>query len=197
MISPLVDAQSSLYNAQESRNRSSSSYYYEDVPRVPSRKIPLSSAQLVAVLDLMQGMRIVVETRANSYNAKKSRRTVTVVDGTPDLAVSLKPEREGSYDLTVEPADLECITDGATLYLLGARTVSRCDEEFTRGLGAFCQSLLPMPKKTQVLHIRAADMPRILRGRPSRLVAARTARGPRAGVRLHARRAGVRLHDRP
>ena len=159
MLSPLVDAQNSLYNAQESRNRSRSSYYYEDVPRVPSKTLPLSSAQLIAVLDLMQGSQVVVETRADEYSTKKKRRTVTVCEGNPAFVVNLAPGREGSYDLIVEPRDLECITDGTTLYLLGKSKVQRCDAEFVRDLGAFCQSLLPLSAKTRALHIRADDMP--------------------------------------
>ena len=157
MIAPLVDAQVALYSAQESRNLSSSSYTYEDVPRVPAKTLPLSSAQLIEILDLMRGHHVMVETRADEYSQKKKRRTVAVHEGTPDFHVSLTPARDGSYDLSVSPNDVECIRSGDVLYLLGRDAMYRCDPEFTRDLGAFCQTMLPMPAKP--LHIRSADLP--------------------------------------
>ena len=156
MIAPLVDAQDAFYAAQESRNRSSSSYYYEDVPRVPAKTLPLSSAQLIGVFDLMQGTQMVVETRADYYSQRKNRRMVSVREGTPELTVTLSPGRQGSYDLSVAPGDLECIMADGVLYLLGKNTVCRCDDEFTKDLGAFCLTMLPMPAKP--LHIREADL---------------------------------------
>ncbi len=159
LLSPLVDSQSALYSAQESRNLSSSSYYYESVSRVPSKTLPLTSAQLIEVLDLMQGSQIVVESRESDASNKKRRRTVRVRAEDPRIQARLVPAREGSFDLFVEPWDLECVATESVMYAFGHKTVTRCSPEFARDLGAFCHSVLPLQSQGSVLHIRAADMP--------------------------------------
>ena len=159
LISPFVEAQVSLYTAQESR--ASSSYYYEPVRRVPQKTLPISSTQLVQILDLMQGSQVIVETLSNEYygSRAKKKRTVRVTDGTPSLAVTLTPAQADSYDLSLKPSSLECISDGKVLYLLGDKEASRCDEAFTRDLGPFCTTVLPFPDSQDALHILSKDMP--------------------------------------
>ena len=185
LLSDVLEAQQSLYVAQESR-------YYGNDRRLSSKTLPLSSGQMVQVLNLMQGQSVIVEDyERNIYRGdSRTKRIATVVDETPKLEVEIapvgvkvpatdgrmigvasaptpgmakpEPPAEGpiadatGFRLSVYPDDFEVIDDGDTLYLLGEDYVYRCDAAFTQKLGPFCSALFP---SRQAFDISPSDMP--------------------------------------
>lgn len=155
VLSDLVDAQHSLYMAQESR----SPYYYgSDSYRISAKTIPISSAQLCDMLELLEGAQVVVEEEVYNQNTgyRKVRETLEVGEGDPDLVVRLAPGEQESFTLDVEPAAASCITDGKRLYVRHSGMLSHCPDEFARALGPFFSEILPLQKP---LTIRREDMP--------------------------------------
>ena len=186
LLSDVVEAQQSLYVAQESR-------YYGGDRRLSAKTLPLSSSQMVQVLDMMVGADVVVEVfeHVRYGRGNRTKHAVPVVSGNPRLQVEIAPvgvkvmgsdgaligaapvpgwrgAPEGEppapgeladatgFRLSVYPDDFECIRSGDAMYLLGQDAVYRCDAEFSRDLGPFFQSLFPC---TQALEISPDDMP--------------------------------------
>ena len=153
LLTEILDAQQSLYVAQESKY-----YRYASDDRLSTKTLPLSSSQMGQVLDLMVGQKVVVERFEYDryrYNGTREKSTMAVLDGNPNLEVEVKPEGDG-YGLSVYPDDFECIAGGERVYLMGADAVYRCTPEFSDKLGLFCEELFP---GNETLRIAAADMP--------------------------------------
>ena len=84
LLSDVLETQQSLYVAQENR------FYRND--RLSSKTLPLSSGQMVQVLDIMLGQKVVVETLSQNYNwGSRAKRTIPVVEGNPRLEVQIAP----------------------------------------------------------------------------------------------------------
>ena len=86
LLSDVVETQQSLYVAQESR-------FYGAERRLSAKTLPLSSGQMVQVLDLMVGSTVVVEDFERNWRLGNSRtkRTIPVVEGNPHLQVEIAP----------------------------------------------------------------------------------------------------------
>lgn len=88
LLSDVVEAQQSLYAAQESHH-----YSYRYNQRLSAKTLPLSSGQMAQVLDLMVGDTVVLDRYSYNYRTGggRTKETVPVVDGTPRLEVEIAP----------------------------------------------------------------------------------------------------------
>lgn len=150
-LEPLVNAQLSLYAAQQSRS------YYQN-PSFSTKTLPLASDQMAEVLDMMMGRKVVYEESSYNYYSGRSKQksTLTVREGNPKLEVVIAKSEAGDYDLGVYPGEVECVVGKDSLYLLTGKYACRVSDEFAAKLGIFCESVLPCKN---VMHIRAQDMP--------------------------------------
>ena len=150
-LSAMVDAQASLFAVQVSRGAGS---YYESSPaRVPQKTLPISTAQLMEVLRIVEGSKVVVEDydMGRSYEQRKQRRTVVVRQADAELDVALAHGEADTYEIFVSPGELTPIYDGTTLALVGTKTLDICSQDFSRALGSFCAALLPARAPLRIL----------------------------------------------
>jgi len=182
LLSDVVEAQQSLYAAQENR-------FYGSDRRLSAKTLPLSPGQLAQVLRLMMGQTVVVESYSREYNRKK--RAIPVVEGNPRLEVEIAPvgvkvpgtggalvgvapapawrgaaappaPEAGDladavgYRLSIFPDDFECVRGDGGLFLLGADAVYCCDAQMDEKLGPFFETLFPC---SSALEISPDDMP--------------------------------------
>ena len=154
LLQAMVDAQSSYFSAQLSRH--TGSYWDPGPTRVPQKTLPISSAQAMEILRIMEGTKVVVEDYDvhRDYNERKKRRMVEVRWGDPRLEVALA-EQDDAYELMVRPGEARPIFDGTSLALAADKSLWLCSEEFSRALGMFCAAVLPMHAP---LKIREQDM---------------------------------------
>ena len=156
LLASMVEAQTSLFAAQVFRG--SGSYYMQAPTRVPEKTLPISTTQLIEVLKIVEGSKVVFECRdtsASYYDARKKRTTLLVREADPELDVALASNAGGSYTISVQPTQVTPAFDGTTLALIGDKTIDVCSPDYSRALGTFCSSLLPM---STPLSIRDADM---------------------------------------
>ena len=155
LLAGMVEAQSSLFAAQVFRG--SGSYYMQAPTRVPEKTLPISTTQLIEVLKIVEGSKVVFEYRDVSvpYEARKGRKTLLVREADPEFDVALASNTDGYYTISVQPTQVMPAFDGTTLALIGDKTVDVCSPEYSHALGTFCLSLLPMRAP---LSIRDADM---------------------------------------
>ena len=156
-ISGVVESQRSLYMAQEHRSYSYRSYEYQN--RMSAKALPLSTKQLLDVLRIMLGAKVVLET--SQYVPRrgevKSKRTLDVVEGNPELRASLTPTHDNQlWELRLEPSGMTCIGDERELALGYDKKLYLCSPTFTHDLGLLLASLLPMDGPA---YIRQKDMP--------------------------------------
>ena len=185
LLSDVLEAQQSLYVAQQSR-------FYGDNRRLGTKTLPLSSGQMAQVFDIMLGQTVVVEAyhRNIYYGDRRDKRAIPVVEGNPQLEVRIEPvgvQVEGTngeplgvspaptpgaaapeppkpgaladatgFRLTVYPDDFECVRGADKMYLVGEKAVYRCDEAFAEKLGPFCEELFP---SRSAFDISPDDMP--------------------------------------
>ncbi|MBQ9068804.1 MAG: DEAD/DEAH box helicase, partial [Eggerthellaceae bacterium] len=150
-LAPLVNAQLSLYAAQESRS------YYKS-PSFSTKTLPLSSEQLAEVLGIAEGTKVVFQEKTYNYYEGRStkKHTLPVRPGEPKLQVVIAQSDAGDFDLAIYPGTIECVRGTDSLFLMDDSAVWKTGERFARELGVFCETLLPC---TNVLHIRNQDMP--------------------------------------
>lgn len=154
LLSGVVEAQQSLYAAQENRSYSYRSYDYQR--RMSAKTLPLSTAQLFEVLRLEVGQKATLELEGvGGRYYGTDRRTVLVSEGNPCPQVRLA-RVDDAWQLSVEPKGLVAIGDEHTLGIVEQRTLHLCTAEFSHDLGVFFSSVLPM---RDPLTIVDADMP--------------------------------------
>ena len=150
MLSSVIDAQASLHRSREQR------YYYAQ-PNLTTKTVALSSAQLIEALDILDGSPIIYEFaesyghgRRGGYRAAV-KKTVPIVDGNPRLEVRIE-EVDGGFALMISPGAAECVRAGDRLYLFDYEHAWRCSEEFGRGVGMFCEALLPCDDTLEIAY---------------------------------------------
>ncbi len=155
LLSGVVEAQQSLYAAQENRSYSYSSYDYQR--RMSAKTLPLSTAQLFEVLRIEVGQKVTVEMQSpgRSGYSVTERRVATVMEGNPSPSVQLE-QGEDVWRLTVKPDRLLAIGDERGLAIVDLKELYLCSSEFSHDLGVFFSTLLPM---RDPLSIRDTDMP--------------------------------------
>lgn len=115
------------------------------------KELPVSSADIIRILDLYQGETITFDPEA--YGSEKPR-VLDVVEGDPVLRAALAQSPEGGYDLSL-PHGQRCFAADDALYVLTAKAAHRCSGEYAARAAGFLTRLLPL---RQSLHLAPADL---------------------------------------
>ena len=125
-------------------------------PHGPVGTVPLSSAELCAVLDALQGSRIRYE--ALGPGAGRVETELEVVEGAPAPTAHISAVQDG-YDLEFGPFDM--VWAASTAYVLGARLAGRIDAGRARALEGF-RALWEPGAPLHIAAASSADLARIL-----------------------------------
>ena len=123
------------------------------------KELPLSTADVIAVLDIMQGAQVSFDPTVNAYASKMDTRQLLVAQGDPRIAVQLTPARDGGYDLVL-PKGTSCFAENGSMYVLDGDAAWRCSEEFAAKGATLLPALLPCDR---ALHISPTDLPEFCR----------------------------------
>ena len=119
----------------------SSRYKYWDAGRwTDVKELPLSDADVVELLDLLQGSSFTFDPGTGYLDLP--RRTLEVVSGDPAIRAAVEVDPRGGFDLRL-PASLACFAAGNVLYVLDDDRAWRCSEGFSRRAGTLLGELLP------------------------------------------------------
>ena len=139
-----------LHTQQASRMRQAG--YWSNSSEAVSRSLGLGDADVADLLDAFMGARVYYDAGV-SETAKPV--ALDVLQGDPDLPVSLERGLRGGFDL-VMPTGAGCVMDDRRMYLLIDGHAWRCTEPFRLRMGNLCKALLPCESP---YHIREKDMP--------------------------------------
>ncbi len=129
----------------------SGSYHMPSYYELPRREMRLSVPEAFELLDLIDGSRIIYETRG----IQTPPEGFPLRQGTPEISAELREGRSGSYELELKPGDYAPVVGQGRLYLIGHGRALRCPDDFAEDLGDLCATLLPMSKP---LYIQDKDM---------------------------------------
>ncbi len=150
-VTRIVDSQQALF---------ASRWKYLEAGRGTSVKdLPLAPADVIDMLDILQGSSFSFDPNANYYVSSLPVRQLEVTRGDPVLPAALAKASDGGYDLRF-PAGACCFADGTRMYVLDEAHAWRCDEEFARTATGVLDVLLPT---TRSLHVGPADLPAFCR----------------------------------
>ena len=147
VVCRVADSQEALFSSRWN--------YWDAGKGTEVKELPLSTADIIAVLDVMQGSTVSFDATTNAYVDKQSARQLSVTEGDPQVHTRLAPARDGGFDLIL-PAATCCFAQGETMYVLDTECAWRCSKEFTAKAGGLLPALLP---SSRPLHIAPADMP--------------------------------------
>ncbi len=146
VVCRIADSQQALF---------SSRWNYRDAGKgTDVKELPLSSSDIVAVLDAVQGGTVSFDPSTSAYTDKQAARQLPVLEGDPQLRTRLAPARDDGFDLVV-PAGACCFARGKELYVLDEQAAWRCSEEFSAKACTLLPMLLPCGHP---LHIAPADL---------------------------------------
>ena len=159
VLARVVDAQSALFQSRRS--------YRERGRGADVRALPLSDADVVDVLDALQGERIEIEPRRRSSYYHVKGDTVLVRTGDVRLACAVFPGSPAGLDVELDPS-FRVLLAGGSCYLVGPDAATRASDDFAReaasvlaalddpygtlhvsekDVGEFCRSVLPVLSK--------------------------------------------------
>ncbi len=121
------------------------------------KELPLSSADLIEVLDTLMGTSFAFDPTppSSGYSFTPPQRTLEVVEGDPEIEVAIEKNALGGYDLKF-PSQLECFTADGRLYLLDDSRAWKCGEEFAAQAATLFDALLPVERSG--LHVADEDL---------------------------------------
>ena len=122
---------------------------------VDARELPVSDADLIDMLEALDGAAFTFEPDDGPYGSQGEPRRLAVSTGDPEIRARLVATPRGGYDLRVD-SRAYCLFDGERLCILEGADAWRCSQAYAARAGSLLSSLLPyrMP-----LHIADADLP--------------------------------------
>ncbi len=147
VVCRIADSQQALFSSRWN--------YWDAGKGTEVKELPLSTADVIAVLDAMQGATVSFDATTNYYASKQEVRQLVVTEGDPMVRTRLEPARDGGFDLVL-PVGTCCFAQGDTMYVLDAECAWRCSKEFVAKAGTLLPAIFP---SSRPLHIAPADMP--------------------------------------
>ena len=149
IVARIVHSQQALFM---SRDR-----YWDAGRGTDIKELPLSSVDLIEILDTLQGTSLAFEPTppSGSYTFSQPQRTVEAVEGDPEIEAVIASNPKGGYDLQL-PSQLECFTSGKRLYLVDKDKAWKCSEEFAAQAATLFDAILPV--EGEGLHIAEEDL---------------------------------------
>ena len=121
------------------------------------KELPVASADLIDLLDILQGSSFTFEPDDGPYGSRGQARPIEVVPGDPPLSARLARTAGDGCDLALEGASY-AFSDGERLYLVDDQHAWRCSEE----LAAQADLIIPLLRSTR-FHIASANLPAFCR----------------------------------
>lgn len=137
-----------------------SRWKYQEAGRGTDIKdLPVSDADLIDILDVLQGAEITFEPDDGPYGTRGKARRMVVTSGDPEPTARLEPALDGGYDLRVDGASY-CFAAASRMYVTDEHAFLRCTPDYARRASSLLPRLLPCRTK---LHIAPGDLPAFCR----------------------------------
>ena len=150
-IARIVDAQTALFRSRPS---------YGDRGRgVDVRALPLSSADVVAVLDALQDGTVFIEPPRGSGYFRVKGDDVEVGEGDPDVRVSIEMSPSGGLEVHV-PAELRLVCAGDSCYAIDSARALRTSRDFALEAAPVLSALSGFRGTS---HVSSSDAPEFCR----------------------------------
>lgn len=123
------------------------------------KELPMAAADLIEMLDLLDGATVAFEPNDGPYGSRGASRTLRVQPGDPMIHTRLELASDGGCSLKA-PKSVFPFAVGDRMYLLDEEHAWRCSPEYAERAGAFLTQILPCQIE---LHVAQHDLPAFCR----------------------------------